>query len=106
MIIDTSALSLSPTNFRRQSYPNFGRWVYLTPANPATNTILNFVQYDAGATANGKKKVNTFQLTGASHTILAVSPAMDCIITRQGTDVIITQIVPGGSTDALTFVPA
>lgn len=105
MIIDTSALTLTDANFRRQSYPNFGRWVYTTPTSPASaNNVLNWVAYDA-TISPGKKKVNSFTFTG-THTIVAVSPAMDCVLTKTSSDVFITQIVPTGNNDAATFVAA
>lgn len=105
MIIDTSALTLTNANFRRQSFPNFGRWVYTTPTSPASaNNVLNWVAYDA-TISPGKKKVNSFTFTG-THTIVAVSPAMDCVLTKTSSDVFITQIVPTGANDAATFVAA
>jgi len=107
MIIDTRSTALGAargnTNFRRQSFPNFGRWVYITPGTGGNN-VLNWVAYDA-TLSPGKKKVNSFTLTGL-HTIAAVSPAMDCVLTRSGTNLFITQIVPTGANDAATFVTA
>lgn len=92
-------------NFRRQSFPNFGRWIYTTDTSPpGANNILNWAQYDSSISP-GKKKVNTRTLTG-THTIVAVSPAMDCVITKAGSDLFITMITPTGSTDILTFVSA
>lgn len=112
MIIDTRSTALGGplgaardnTNFRRQSFPNFGRWIYTTPTSPATaNNVLNWAQYDASITP-GKKKVNSRTLTG-THSIVAVSPAMDCVITKvvSNSNLFITMINPSGSTDILTF---
>jgi hypothetical protein len=62
-------------SFQRQSYPNFGKWIYTT----STGTILNYIEYDT-TQPEKKKTITKSSLTG-NNIIVATSSNFDCAIT-------------------------
>ena len=61
-------------SFRRQVFPNFGRWVYTTGAG----STLNFIEYDTTKAINKKIMTKGMPL---NNDIVGVSASFSCVIT-------------------------
>ena len=61
-------------SFRRQAFPNFGRWVYTTDAG----STLNYIEYDTTKTNN--KKIITKGMP-LKNKIVGVSADFSCVLT-------------------------